>query len=61
MYHNISLKDFDILALSHITINLDNLENIINLAFTCKDYYNELLYLLKTSKFNIIENIQSIK
>ena len=26
MYHNISLKDFDILALSHITINLNNLE-----------------------------------
>lgn len=49
MYHSISLKDFDILALQHIAINIDDLENLINLSLTCKDYYNGLLYLLKAS------------
>jgi len=60
MYHNISLKDFDILALPHITINLNNLENIINLALTCKDYYNELLYLLKTSNSILLRTFNQL-
>lgn len=54
--NNISLKDFDILALSHISINLNNLENIINLALTCKDYYKELEYLLLNSNAILIKS-----
>ena len=54
MYHNISLKDFDILALPHININLDNLENIINLGnigdkVKVRDGYGRN-YLLKQGK-----------
>ena len=54
--NNISLKDFDILALSHISINLNNLESIINLALTCKDYYKELEYLLLNSNATLIKS-----
>ena len=52
----ISLKDFDILALQHISIYLNNLENIINLALTCKDYYNELENLLLNSNATLIKS-----
>jgi len=52
----ISIKDFDILALQHISIYLNNLENIINLALTCKDYYNELENLLLNSNATLIKS-----
>lgn len=54
--HKLSLIDFDIHALSQISIYLNNLENIINLAFTCKAYYKELEYLLITSNATLIKS-----
>lgn len=49
MKDKVSLTDFDVLALSYITFYMTNLDAIINLSLTCKEYYAELHNLLNTS------------
>ena len=63
MYHNISLKYFDILALSHITINLNNLEfnytyriGINDIVKKIKKYYRYRLL----SQYNNIYQINYV-
>ena len=38
----------------------ESLENIINRSLTCKDHYNELLYLLKTSNSIILKTFNQL-
>lgn len=51
---NISLYQLDTNAIYNIIKYFDNLEDILNLAYTCKEYYNELELFIITSNALLI-------